>query len=78
MYLSLLEIFEKTSVILGVVDIARSRMETVDEVRNRLLAALEHIDRHRLIAGPDCGLGFFTRDLAISKMKILSEAAHSV
>ena len=76
--LMILEKFEKTSVILGVVDIARSRMETVEEVRNRLFAALDHIDADRLIAGPDCGLGFFTREQAIKKMTIMSEAAHSI
>ena len=76
--LSLLEKFSNTKVILGAVDIARSRMESVDEVRDRLTAALEHIDSDRLIAAPDCGLGFFTREMAIEKMKILSEAAHTV
>jgi len=76
--LELLEKFSKTKVILGVVDIARSRLESVDEVRARLLEALEHIDPDRLIAGPDCGLGFFTREQAINKMKVMSEAAHSI
>ncbi len=76
--LSLLEKFKTTSVIFGVVKIASSRLETFDEIRDRLTAALEHIDDRRLIAGPDCGLGFFTRELAISKMKVLSEAARSI
>ena len=76
--LSLLEIFEKTKVILGVIDIAHSQIETIDEVRDRLLAALEHIDKERLIAAPDCGLGFCSRELAIAKMSVLSDAAHSV
>jgi 5-methyltetrahydropteroyltriglutamate--homocysteine methyltransferase len=76
--LVLLEKFSTTKVILGVIDIARSRVESVEEVRVRLLEALEHIDPERLIAGPDCGLGFFTREQAIYKMKIMSEAAHSI
>ena len=76
--LIILEKFSKTKVILAVIDIARSRMESVEEVRARLLEALEHIDPERLIAGPDCGLGFFTREQAIKKMKIMSEAAHSI
>lgn len=76
--LMILEKFLKTKVILGVIDIARSRIESVEEVRARLLEALEHIDPERLIAGPDCGLGFFSREQAIHKMKIMSEAAHSI
>lgn len=76
--LSLLERFSTTSVIFGVVAIARSRVETVDEIRERLLMALNHIDADRLIAAPDCGLGLLGRELAMAKMKNLSTAAHSL
>ena len=76
--LSLLEKFSKTKVILGVVDIASSRLESFDEVRERISSALEHIDEDRLIVAPDCGLGFFTREQAISKMKLMTEAAQSI
>ena len=58
--------------------IARSRIETVDEVRDRLSTALRHIDRERLVAAPDCGLGYLGRDLAIAKLRVLCEAASSV
>ncbi|HAZ36012.1 MAG TPA: 5-methyltetrahydropteroyltriglutamate--homocysteine methyltransferase, partial [Acidimicrobiaceae bacterium] len=64
--------------ILGCVAIARSRIETVDEVRDRLTEALRHIDRERLVAAPDCGLGYLGRDLAIAKLQVLCEAASSV
>ena len=60
------------------IDIAKSRMESVEEVRTRMKDSLEHIDEHRLIAAPDCGLGFFTREQAIEKMTILSKAAKSI
>ena len=76
--LSLLEHFKNTTVILGVVAIAKSTLEAVEEIRNRLIDALEHIDSKRLIAGPDCGLGILGRDLAIQKMRNLAEAAHSI
>jgi 5-methyltetrahydropteroyltriglutamate--homocysteine methyltransferase len=76
--LALLERFARKKVILGVIAIAKSRVEEVEEVRERLLAALEHIDAHRLLAGPDCGLGLLGRDLARAKLKVLAEAAHSL
>jgi 5-methyltetrahydropteroyltriglutamate--homocysteine methyltransferase len=76
--LALLELFRRTGVILGVVAIADSRVESVEEVRARLKAALEHIPAERLMAGPDCGLGFLGRELSIKKLKVLSEAAHSL
>ncbi|MDX1542012.1 MAG: hypothetical protein R3349_11485, partial [Geminicoccaceae bacterium] len=76
--LSLLERFRRTTVILGVIAIAKSRIEEVDEVRDRLRAALEHIDKERLLAGPDCGLGFLGRDLARRKIEVMVEAARTV
>ena len=73
--LTLLECFRRTTVILGVVAIARSRVESVAEIGERLAAALQHIDAHRLIAAPDCGLGLLGRALALRKLKNLCRAA---
>ena len=73
--LSLLESFQNTTVILGLVAIAKSRVEPVEEVSSRIAAALEHIDADRLIAAPDCGLGLLGRDLAKQKLAVLCEAA---
>ncbi len=57
--------------------IARSQVETVNEVRDRLTEALRHIDRDRLVAGPDCGLGYLGRDRAVAKLRVLAEASRS-
>jgi methionine synthase II (cobalamin-independent) len=76
--LGLLERLTRTKVLLGVIAIARSRIEAVEEVRARLVAAQDHIDPHRLIAAPDCGLGFLGRTLARDKLRVLAEAAHSL
>ena len=42
------------------------------------LSVLEHIDEERLIAAPDCGLGFFDRNQAKQKMQILSKAVKNL
>jgi 5-methyltetrahydropteroyltriglutamate--homocysteine methyltransferase len=76
--LALLDRFKDTTVIFGVIAIARSRVENVDEVRERLQAALERLPAERLIAAPDCGLGHLGRDLAMQKLRVLSEAAKGV
>ena len=73
--LSLLERLKTTTAIFGVIAIAKSRLETVDEIRQRLREALEHIDRERLIAAPDCGLGLLGRERAVAKLRNLSDAA---
>jgi 5-methyltetrahydropteroyltriglutamate--homocysteine methyltransferase len=74
----LLPRFRYTTVILGCVAIARSRVETVDEVAARLAEALRHIDRERLVVAPDCGLGYLGRDLALTKLRVLTEAAAGI
>jgi 5-methyltetrahydropteroyltriglutamate--homocysteine methyltransferase len=76
--LALLERFARKKVILGVIAIAKSRIEEAEPVRDRLRAALEHIDAHRLIAAPDCGLGLLGAGLAKAKLGVLAEAAHSL
>jgi 5-methyltetrahydropteroyltriglutamate--homocysteine methyltransferase len=76
--LSLLSMFKRTTMIFGVVAIAKSRVESPDEIAARLRAALRHIDAERLIAAPDCGLGLLDRDLALAKLRNMAEAAHAV
>ncbi len=76
--LSLLEHFKNTAVILGAVAIAKSRIEPVEEIRERLQEALQHIDAERLLVAPDCGLGLLCRGMAMAKLKNLSTAARSL
>ena len=73
--LDLLDKLPTKTVIFGAVAIASSRVETVDEVETRLRAALEHIDRDRLVVAPDCGLGLLTPELAEAKLKVMCQAA---
>lgn len=73
--LDLLECFQRSSVILGSFAIASSEVESVEQIRQRLHLALNHIDTERLIAAPDCGLGLLGRDLAMQKLKAMCEAA---
>jgi len=72
--LSLLENFTQTKIIFGLVKIASSEEETVDEIQSRVRKALKHIKREQLIAAPDCGLGHLPRDLAKNKLKTMVEA----
>ena len=76
--LALLESFKQTAIILGVIGIARSRIESVEEIVVRLRDATEHIDRERLMAAPDCGLGMLTHQQVIAKLKNMVEAARIV
>jgi 5-methyltetrahydropteroyltriglutamate--homocysteine methyltransferase len=71
----LLELFARKDVILGVVDIAISRIEPVEEIVDRLTRALEHIAPDRLIAAPDCGLPLLDRAGAMAKLTNMCIAA---
>ena len=76
--LRLLELFEQSTVILGLVAIARTRIESVDEIRARLDEAALHIDSERIIAGPDCGLGMLDLDTTTAKLENMTAAARSI
>ena len=76
--LSLLERFKNTVVILGVIAIARSRVEPVYDIADRLRKALGHIDAKRLMVAPDCGLGMLDRETVLAKLKNMVQAAREI
>ena len=73
--LTLLKAFEHTKIIFGVIKIASSKIETVEEVEGRIKNSLKFISQEQLIVAPDCGLGHLTRELAMKKLKIMTLAA---
>jgi 5-methyltetrahydropteroyltriglutamate--homocysteine methyltransferase len=75
---TLLPRFANTTVILGVVAIARSRIETIEEIVGRLKAARAYLPADQLVAAPDCGLGYLSRNLAMAKLQALTDAAAMV
>ncbi len=70
--------FRRTTVILGVVQIANSGVETVEEISSRLMTALESIEPNRLMVAPDCGLGLLDKQTALAKLDHLVRAAQSI
>ncbi|MEK6216113.1 MAG: cobalamin-independent methionine synthase II family protein [Boseongicola sp.] len=70
--------FRKSTLIVGFVKVASSQVETVDEIRTRMARVLELLPEDRVVAAPDCGLGFLGRDLAMTKLQNLCEAARTV
>jgi 5-methyltetrahydropteroyltriglutamate--homocysteine methyltransferase len=76
--LTLLEHFRQSAVILGVVTIASSRVESADYIQQRLQNALRHIDQDRLLAAPDCGLMMLGRELAMAKLANMCRAAQAI
>jgi len=69
--------FRRSSLVVGFVAIATSRVEAVDTIAARMQDVLQVVPRNRLIAAPDCGLGFLGRDLAMTKLNNLVAAARA-
>ncbi len=76
--LALFAEFSKTKLVVGFIDVASSRLESVDEIEARMRDVAQALPPGQLIAAPDCGLGFLGRDLALRKLTNMCEAARRV
>jgi 5-methyltetrahydropteroyltriglutamate--homocysteine methyltransferase len=72
--LSVLRSLNKT-VMVGVIDLGTSAVETPQQVAGRIRAALKHVPAERLVLAPDCGMKYLTREAAFGKLKSLAEGA---
>jgi 5-methyltetrahydropteroyltriglutamate--homocysteine methyltransferase len=63
------------TVIFGVLDLAHHRVESADEVAQRIRAALAYISPERLVPAPDCGMKYLPRAIAFAKLKALADGA---
>jgi len=66
------------TIILGVIDLADPKIENPETVAGRLRAALKHVPAGRLIAAPDCGMKYLTRETAFGKLKAMTDGAAMV
>ena len=74
----LFERLESTTVVLGAVEIANSRVETVEEVVERAAQVAALLPSGRLMLAPDCGLGLLGTELALAKLRTLRGAADAL
>ena len=62
-------------VVLGVLDLGDGRVETPEQVAERVRVALAHVPAERLIPAPDCGMKYLPRARAFAKLQALSAGA---
>lgn len=74
----LLPLFKRTTVILGVVAVAKSEVESVKTIRERIRYALKFIDRESLMIAPDCGLGFLPPAILTQKLSNMCAAVKMI
>lgn len=65
-------------VAVGVIDVKAFRVETPEEVADRVRLALKHIPAARLWLVPDCGLWETPRWVGVSKLRSMVAAAHMI
>jgi 5-methyltetrahydropteroyltriglutamate--homocysteine methyltransferase len=63
------------TIILGVIDLSDSTIETAEQVAVRIRTGLTRVAPQRLILAPDCGMKYLTRDVAFGKLRALSAGA---
>jgi len=68
------DIPDKT-IILGVLDLGSSEVETPDVVAGRIRKALAVVQRERLVVAPDCGMKYLPRELAFRKLETMVTGA---
>jgi 5-methyltetrahydropteroyltriglutamate--homocysteine methyltransferase len=74
---ALKELPSKT-IMLGVLDLGDSNIETPATVAERIRAALKVVPAERLVIAPDCGMKYLARDVAFGKLKAMVEGTRIV
>jgi 5-methyltetrahydropteroyltriglutamate--homocysteine methyltransferase len=73
--LGVLGSLQSKTIILGVLDLSTDEVETPETVAGRIARAFPHVEPGRLIAAPDCGMKYLSRDAAYGKLEALVEGA---
>jgi 5-methyltetrahydropteroyltriglutamate--homocysteine methyltransferase len=76
--LSALEALDNKTIMLGVLDLGTTDVETPEVVEERIRAGLQYIPPERLVLAPDCGMKYLPRDVAFEKLRAMSRAAEKV
>jgi len=72
---SVLQKLPGKKIMVGCIDLSDTRVETPEQVADRIRRALQHVRPEDVIAAPDCGMKYLPRDAAYGKMKAMVEGA---
>jgi 5-methyltetrahydropteroyltriglutamate--homocysteine methyltransferase len=65
------------TIVLGVLDLGSDEAETPDVVAERIRRALDVVPAERLVAAPDCGMKYLSRELAFRKLEAMVAGARA-
>lgn len=72
---SVLTSLPEQTILLGVIDLSTTDVETPEMIVDRVERALPYIDKERLVLAPDCGMKYLPRNVSMGKMQAMVEAA---
>jgi len=72
---SVLQKLPRKKIMVGCIDLSDTRVETPEQVADRIRRALQHVRPEDVIVAPDCGMKYLPRDAAYGKMKAMVEGA---
>jgi 5-methyltetrahydropteroyltriglutamate--homocysteine methyltransferase len=73
--LEVLDQLPEKTIILGVLDLSTDEVETPECVADRIRRAFPYVPPNRLVAAPDCGMKYLSREGAYGKLEALVEGA---
>ncbi len=72
---SLMALLKDKQVMVGVIDVATTKVETAEQVAATIAMALEFVDAQRLLPCTNCGMAPLPRDVAVGKLRALGAGA---
>ena len=72
---AVLEGLRGKTVILGVLDLSDTEVETPETVAERIRRALPHVEADKVVVAPDCGMKYLPRAVAFGKMRAMVDGA---
>ena len=75
MPLELIDLIRGKTVMVGAIDVARTTVETPEEVADTLRRALQFVDAENLAPSTNCGMAPLPRHIARGKLAALSAGA---
>jgi 5-methyltetrahydropteroyltriglutamate--homocysteine methyltransferase len=72
---TVLESLPGKTIIVGVLDLSDTTVESPEVVAERIHRALAHVPADRVVVAPDCGMKYLPRDVAFGKMQAMVAGA---
>ncbi len=69
--LAILEQLPSKGIVLGVIDLSNTDVETPEIVVERIKRVFPHVPPERLVIAPDCGMKYLPRDVAFGKLQAM-------